>query len=244
MVVLALHPGAERRDDERDALVVSYLPLARRLAGRYRHARVPSEDLVQVASMALVMAARRYDPSRGTAFASFAVPTILGELRRHLRDHGWAARVPRGLQEDVMRVTAARNSLSGRIGRSPTPAELAEEAGMDVEGVLAAVEAGGAYEADSLDCSATAEDDQERSLHAVIGREEPGYELVEYGVSIRGTLERLSTHEREAVRLRFIEDLTQADIAARLGVSQMQVSRLLRRALVALRDAAGELQAA
>jgi RNA polymerase sigma-B factor len=240
MVVLVPLPPQAPETAERDVLVHKYLPLARGLAARYRHTHVPLEDLVQVASMGLVMAAGRFDASRGTSFASYAVPTILGELRRHLRDHGWAARVPRGLQEDVMRVTSARNELAGRLGRSPTPAELAHETGMSIESVLAAVEAGGAYEAESFDQTPTSEDDPGRSLHAVIGCEEPGFDLVEYGVSVRETMAGLSDHEREAVRLRFIEDLTQSEIAKRIGVSQMQVSRLLSRALARLRDAAGE----
>jgi RNA polymerase sigma-B factor len=227
---------------ERDALVHKYLPLARGLAARYRHTHVPLEDLVQVASMGLVMAAGRFDDSRGTSFASYAVPTILGELRRHLRDHGWAARVPRGLQEDVMRVTAARNELAGRLGRSPTPKELAAESGMTPEAVLAAIEAGAAYEAESFDHSPSAEDDDTRSLHGTLGADEQGYTLVEYGVSVRDTMSRLSEHERNAIRLRFVDDLTQSEIAERIGVSQMQVSRLLSRSLAQLRDAAGETE--
>jgi RNA polymerase sigma-B factor len=225
---------------ERDALVHKYLPLARSLAARYRHTHVPLEDLVQVASLGLVMAATRFDPSRGTSFASFAVPTILGELRRHLRDHGWAARVPRGLQEDVMRVSAAREELGGRLGRAPSPAELAEETGMDRERVLAAIEAAAAYEAESIDNPPSSDDDPGWSLHSVLETEEQGYRLVEYGVSVRNTMAALSEQERKAVRLRFVEDLTQTEIARILGVSQMQVSRLLSRALGMLRDAAGD----
>lgn len=239
-MVVSLVQTGENSHSERDVLVHKYLPLARGLAARYRHTHVPLEDLVQVASMGLVMAAGRFDVRRGTSFASYAVPTILGELRRHLRDHGWAARVPRGLQEDVMRVTSARNELSSRMGRSPTPAELAHEAGMDVESVLAAIEAGGAYEAESFDQTPSSEDDPGRSLHSVLGSEELGYSLVEYGVSVRATMNDLSQQEREAVRLRFIDDLTQSEIARILGVSQMQVSRLLSRSLARLRDAAGE----
>jgi RNA polymerase sigma-B factor len=244
MVVLVTPSEAGPSNVERDALVHKYLPLARGLAARYRHTHVPLEDLVQVASMGLVMAAGRFDPSRGTSFASYAVPTILGELRRHLRDHGWAARVPRGLQEDVMRVSSARNELAGRLGRSPSPAELAKETGMEIESVLAAVEAGGAYEAESFDQTPSSEDDPGRSLHAVIGRDEPGFDLVEYGVSVRDTMSELSLQERQALRLRFVDDLTQSEIATRIGVSQMQVSRLLSRSLARLRDAAGEEQAA
>jgi RNA polymerase sigma-B factor len=235
-----LVPLTSDNRQKRDVLVHKYLPLARSLAARYRHTHVPLEDLVQVASMGLVMAAGRFDENRGTSFASYAVPTILGELRRHLRDHGWAARVPRGLQEDVMRVTSARNELAGRLGRAPTPTELAHESGMTTEAVLAAIEAGAAYEAESLDHAPTSEDDPGRSLHAVIGKDEHGFALVEYGVSVRDTMAGFSEHERQALRLRFVDDLTQSEIAERIGVSQMQVSRLLSRALTRLRDAAGE----
>ena len=240
MVVLVADTPSSTSHDERDVLVHKYLPLARGLAARYRHTHVPLEDLVQVASMGLVMAAGRFDASRGTSFASYAVPTILGELRRHLRDHGWAARVPRGLQEDVMRVTSARNELAGRLGRAPTPAELARESGMSIESVLAAIEAGAAYEAESLDHAPTSEDDPGRSLHAVIGTEEQGFDLVEYGACVSSTMKDLSDHERAALRLRFVDDLTQSEIAKRIGVSQMQVSRLLSRSLARLRDAAGD----
>ena len=141
-----------------------------------------------------------------------------------------------------MRVTSARNELAGRLGRSPTPKELAAESGMTTEAVLAAIEAGAAYEAESFDHAPSSEDDDGRSLHAVIGADEQGYELVEYGVSVRDTMAELSEQERAAIRLRFIDDLTQSEIAARIGVSQMQVSRLLSRSLARLRDAAGETE--
>ena len=216
-----------------------YLPLARKLARRYRHTNESLEDLTQVASMALVLAAQRYDRSRGTSFSTYAVPTILGELRRHLRDHGWAARVPRGLQENVLRVAAARGDLSGRLSRSPTPRELGAHTGLTEEAVLEAIEAGAAYEAESLDHSPGADDDDEGlSLHAALGADEPGYDLVEYGAAIRPEWRELSDHEQAVVRLRFIEDLTQTEIANRIGVSQMQVSRLLRRSLDRLQQAA------
>ncbi len=222
---------------EEDELVRQYLPLARRLAGRYRHASETQDDLVQVAAIGLVLAARRFDPERGTPFVSFAVPTILGELRRHIRDHGWALRVPRGLQEDFMRVAAARDELSGRLGRAPTPRELADHTGLGVEAVLEAAEAGAAYEVDSLDRPLGTEEESPPALAYV---EEPGYALVEYGVSIRPAWAQLSARERAAVKLRFVDDLTQSEIAARIGVSQMQVSRLLRQALRRLRNAAAE----
>jgi RNA polymerase sigma-B factor len=225
----------------RDELVRSHLPLARRLAGRYYSAGESRDDLEQVASLGLVLAAKRFDPVRGHSFASFAVPTILGELRRHVRDHGWALHVPRGLQEDVLRVSSARDDLSGSLGRAPTPRELADYIGTSVEAVLEAIEAGAAYVAESLDPPLDPDEDSPRFLPGV---EEPGYALVEYGVSIQPAWAVLSEQERVAVNLRFVEDMTQSEIAARIGVSQMQVSRLLRRALERLQRAAGEELAA
>lgn len=215
----------------RDALVTEYLPLARRLAARYRSTSEPLEDLTQVAYMGLVLAADRFDPDRGTSFASFAVPMIAGELRRHIRDHAWAARVPRGLQERVLRVTSAMGELSGRLGRAPTPAEVAQETGLEPAAVIEAMQAASAYEAESLDRRSEGENGPPDPLVASIGREDAGYELVEYGVSMRPAMATLSDQERTVVAMRFVQDLTQSEIARRIGVSQMQVSRVLRRAL-------------
>jgi RNA polymerase sigma-B factor len=177
------------------------------------------------------MAADRFDPKRGTSFASFAVPTILGELRRHVRNHAWAARVPRSVQENVLRITAATNELSGRLGRAPSPGELARETGLDTTRVLEAIEACAAYEAESLDHRPGSDDESRESPLAAIATEEAGYELVEYGVTMRPAMSELTPQERTVVALRFVEDLTQSEIAARIGVSQMQVSRVLRRAV-------------
>ena len=221
----------------RDELIRRYLPLARRLAARYRHTSEPLDDLVQVASMGLVLAATRYDPARGTSFSSYAIPTIVGELRRHIRDHGWAARVPRGLQENVLRITAASAELSGSLGRSPTPRELADATGLDSAAVLEAMEAGSAYEAESLDHRPGRDDEAGDSLLATLGREDPGYTLVEYGVAMAPAMSELSEQERAILAMRFVEDLTQSEIARRVGVSQMQVSRLLRRSLDRLQAA-------
>jgi RNA polymerase sigma-B factor len=222
----------------RDALIREYLPLARRLAARYRHTSESIEDLTQVAYVGLVLAADRFDPERGASFTSFAIPTIVGELRRHIRDHAWAMRVPRGLQENVLRVTSASAELSGRLGRSPTPRELAKESGLDTAAVLEAMEAASAYEAQSLDHHAGGVDDDSRDpLVATIGGEDAGYKLVEYGVSMQPAMAELSDQERTVVAMRFVEDLTQSEIATRIGVSQMQVSRVLRRAVEHLHKA-------
>ncbi|HEX8073399.1 MAG TPA: SigB/SigF/SigG family RNA polymerase sigma factor [Thermoleophilaceae bacterium] len=215
----------------RDELVHQYLPLARRLAARYRHTSEPLDDLVQVASMGLVLAATRYDPERGTSFSSYAIPTITGELRRHIRDHGWATRVPRGLQENVLRITAASGELSGGLGRSPTPRELADATGLEPSAVIEAMEAASAYEAESLDHRPGGDDEARDSLLATLGTDDPRFQLVEYGVAMRPAMAEMSEQERAVVAMRFIEDLTQTEIATRIGISQMQVSRLLRRAL-------------
>jgi RNA polymerase sigma-B factor len=236
---MLLHTVPPPANPERNDLVREYLPLARRLALRYRHTSESVDDLTQVAYVGLVLAADRYDPERGVSFTSYAIPTIVGELRRHIRDHAWAARVPRGLQENVLRVTAGSNELSGRLGRSPTPAELAKETGLTTEQVLDAMNAATAYEAESLDHRAQGDDDERDPLLASLGTEEPGYRLVEYGASMRPAMAQLSEQERAIIAMRFFEDLTQSEIARRIGVSQMQVSRVLRRAVDHLAKATG-----
>lgn len=215
----------------RDDLVRDYLPLARRLAARYRHTSESLDDLTQVAYLGLILAADRYDPDRGVSFTSYAIPTIVGELRRHIRDHAWAARVPRGLQENVLRVTAASAELNTRLGRSPTTAELAKEAGIEPEAVVEAIGAASAYEAESLDTRAPSDGEEREPLVATLPSEEAGYDLVEYGVAMRPAMAELSEQERTIIALRFFEDLTQSEIARRIGISQMQVSRVLRRAV-------------
>ena len=227
LLVIQTAPPTSARDD----LVREHLSLARRLATRYRHTSESLEDLTQVAYVGLVLAAERYDPEHGASFKSYAIPTIVGELRRHIRDHAWAARVPRGLQENVLRVTSAASDLSGRLGRSPTPAEVAKESGLETAAVLEAMEAASAYEAESLDQQRSTDDGSRDTLLATIGDQDAGYELVEYGVSMRPAMAELSEQERSIVAMRFVEDLTQSEIARRIGVSQMQVSRVLRRAV-------------
>ncbi|HEX8067262.1 MAG TPA: SigB/SigF/SigG family RNA polymerase sigma factor [Thermoleophilaceae bacterium] len=222
--------------EAQDELIERYSPLARRLASRYRYTSEPYEDLVQVAMVGLVLAARRWDPGRGPSFPSYAVPTIMGELRRHIRDHGWVARVPRSLQENVLRVRAAHDDLCTALGRSPTPRELAAAVGLTTEDVLEAMEAASAFDADSLDRPLDGDEGGGETLIAGIGGHEPGYDVVEHGAAIGPAMAHLSSRERAIVAMRFFEDLTQSEIAARLGVSQMQVSRLLRRALDRLHE--------
>lgn len=218
--------------DAREQLVVRFMPLARQLASRYRHAGEPHDDLVQVACMGLLKAVDRYDVERGTGFAKYAVPTMLGELKRHFRDKGWSVHVPRATQELSLKVSDALSSLSGKLGRSPTPRDVAAALAVPVEDVLEAMEAATAYEATSLDAPRPhGGDDDDWSWGDSIACEEQGYDLVEIGETLRPTLEALPPRERIILRLRFEYDLTQAEIAERVGVSQMHVSRLLRRSL-------------
>jgi RNA polymerase sigma-B factor len=218
--------------DARDQLVNRFIPLARQLAGRYRHAGESHEDLVQVACLGLVKAVDRYEPERGSAFTKYAVPTMLGELKRHFRDKGWAVHVPRATQELTLKVSDALGTLPAKLGRAPRPRDVADAIGEPVESVLEAMEAATAYEATSLDAPRPgAADDDDWSWSDSLPSEERGYELVEIGEVLRGTMGALPERERAILRLRFEEDLTQAEIAERMGISQMHVSRLLRRSL-------------
>jgi RNA polymerase sigma-B factor len=218
--------------DAREELVLRFMPLARQLASRYRHAGEPQEDLVQVACVGLLKAVDRYEPERGGGFTRYAVPTMLGELKRHFRDKGWAVHVPRATQELVLKVSDALGVLPARLGRSPRPRDVAMAVGAPIEDVLEAMEAATAYEAASLDAPRGGGDEDGEWTHAdALGAEERGYELVEIGETLRGTLEALPCRERTILRLRFELDMTQAEIADRVGVSQMHVSRLLRRSL-------------
>jgi RNA polymerase sigma-B factor len=223
----------------RDALIERFLPLARQLARRYQRAAEPLDDLVQVASIGLVKAVDRFDPARGVAFSSYAVPTILGELKRYFRDSGWAVHVPRGMQERAMQVDRAVKELAGKLGRSPSVDEVAEQTHTSVEEVLGAMEAAQAYEAVSLDSERGTRDEPGVETFADgIGASDERYELVEYGASIAPAVKALSNRDRLILHLRFVEDMTQSQIAERIGVSQMQVSRLIRRSLSRLRAAA------
>jgi RNA polymerase sigma-B factor len=225
----------------REAIVERFLPLARQLARRYSGRRESVEDLEQVASLALVKAVDRFDLSRGTAFSSFLVPTVLGELKRHLRDSSWAVHVPRRVQERVMGVTQAMEDLASEQGRSPTVSELAGATEFSTEEVLEAMEASHAYQAKSIDGGGPDEEnDERRDSMPELGRREPGYEVVELGASVRPTVESLSERDREILHLRFVEDLTQSRIAKRMGISQMHVSRLIRAAVDRMEEAVDE----
>jgi RNA polymerase sigma-B factor len=220
----------------REELVERFLPLARQLARRYQRTNEPLDDLMQVASVGLVKAIDRFDPSRGTAFSTFAVPTILGELKRYFRDSGWAAHVPRGMQERAMKLDQAVEQLYRKLGRSPSTKEVAVHLDQTEEEVLEALEAQGAYDAVSLEQHRSDDPDSSGDTYAdTISTEEERYELVEYKAAIAPTLSALSPRDRLILHLRFSEDQTQSEIAERIGVSQMHVSRLIRRALARLR---------
>jgi RNA polymerase sigma-B factor len=227
----------------REELVKRFLPLARQLARRYQRTNEPLDDLMQVASVGLVKAIDRFDPDRGTAFSTFAVPTILGELKRYFRDAGWAAHVPRGMQERAMRLEQAIEVLHRRLGRSPSTKELAAELGQTEEDVLETLEAQSAYDAVSLE-QQRSDDSQRGDTYAdTLATEEESYELVEYQATIAPALKALSPRDRTILHLRFAEDMTQSEIAARIGVSQMHVSRLIRQALGRLREVARATEA-
>jgi RNA polymerase sigma-B factor len=221
----------------RDELVERFLPLAMRLAQRYHRGAEPLDDLVQVASVGLLKAIDRFDPERGTAFSSFAVPTIAGELKRHFRDKGWALKVPRDLQELTQRVGRTTERLVHELGRTPSVAEIADTLGITSEQVLEAREAATAFAAESLDRPAGDEQDAAPVVDT-LGDDEPGYLQAEQSATLEIMMRVLTDREREVLRLRFAEDLTQSEIGHRLGLSQMHVSRLLRQAVTRLRETA------
>ncbi len=229
----------ERRDPSaRDALITHHIPFARRLAARYRSSHDGNEDLVQVAVIGLIGAVDRFDPERATSFASFAIPTILGELKRHFRNTGWAAHVPRRAQELSLRVEQASRELITESGRAPTVPMLAQYLELDIDTVIEGLEAGGAHHATSLDAPAgrAADGEDSEPLAETIGADDDRLGLAETRVSLGSAIRRLPPREREALSLRVNDELLQIEIAERLGCSQMQVSRLLRRAAGRLRD--------
>ena len=221
----------------RDELFARFLPLARSLAIRYRSPCEPLEDLVQVASVGLLGAINRFDPARGTQFSTFAVPTILGELKRYFRDAGWSAHVPRGAQELALRVDRAAQQITAQSGRSACVAELAEYLQVTTEAVLAGIDASTAHYAMSLDAPASATDPGvPQTLGDSIGSEDGSYALVDTAVSVSAAMTRLSDRQRQALALRLDCDMTQIAISRQLGCSQMHVSRLLRGAIATLQE--------
>jgi RNA polymerase sigma-B factor len=218
----------------RERMVERYLPLVRSVASRYAGRGEPLEDLVQVGSIGLVLALERFDLERGTKFTTYAVPTIVGEIQRHFRDRAWAVHVPRRMKEQSLRVARVVESSTADLGRSPTIAELAEALELEEDEVVEALETYRAYATRSLSQPLGSGSDEE-TMEDVLGETERGYEDVEHGTLLEAGFGALDARERTIVELRFFEGLTQSEIAARIGISQMHVSRLLRRALVTMR---------
>jgi len=230
----------EAGEAAREELVRRFLPLVRKLASRYRRANEPFDDLVQVASLGLLHAIDRFDPDRGAMFVSYAIPTVLGELKRHFRDTGWAVRVPRGAQELALRVEQTSREMTDRLGRSPRVDELAQFMKIGTEDVLDALQTSQARYGMSLDApTGTVRSDSE-VLGDTVGDGEDHYAGVDTRIDLAACIRRLPYLERKALALRVGQGLKQREIAERLGCSQMQVSRLLIRAttrLKATRDA-------
>lgn len=227
----------DRDTNARDELFERYLPLARKLAARYSNPHEPLEDLVQVASVGLLGAIDRFDPARGVHFPAFAIPTILGELKRYFRNTGWSAHVPRGAQEMALRVERAIRQMTATTGRQPRVEEVAEYLEVSHDDVLTGLDAGTAHYAVSLDAPlSSAEDEEPDTLGDSLGDVDESYSLVEAKMSLTDAIGRLPHLERKALALRLEHDLKQTEIAQALGCSQMQVSRLLRRAASRLRE--------
>lgn len=222
----------------RDELVNRFLPLARRLAARYHGAGEPFDDLLQVASLGLVKAVDRFDHTRGVSFTTYAVPTISGELKRHFRDNSWAVHVPRGMRDRALKVHAAIKELSENTGQRPPSDEVAERLSLSERQVDDALGALGAFDAVSLDGPAHQGSEPDvQTRGETVGAVDGDYELAEDRATLQAALKQIPSRDRRVLHMRFIEDRTQSDIAAHIGVSQMQVSRILRRALERLRHA-------
>jgi len=229
----------DRRDPvDRELLVERFLPLARQLARRYQRPEEPFDDLFQVACLGLVKAIDRFDLTRDVAFSSYAVPTILGEIKRYFRDRTWSVRVPRDLQELALRVDRKVTELSTDLRRQPTVDEIAVAVGIEPEQVLEALEASGAYRATSLSTPRGSDDEAGETLGDTVGTSEEGFGLAEDRATLEQLMRAVTPREREVLRLRFEEDLTQAEIGDLIGVSQMQVSRIIRQSLQRLRTVA------
>ncbi len=233
--VAALLVAYHRDGDEaaRDQALIELMPLVRALALRYAGRGEPLEDLVQVGSIGLIKAVDRFDVDRGVDFPSYAVPTIVGEIRRHFRDKAWAMHVPRRLKELSLRLSRVLDQLTTELGRSPTIAELAMAAGVEEEEAIDALDSMNAYSTRSL--QAPFDEGSDDSLTEKLGSDERGYAEVEDGTLVAAGLDALDERERRIVELRFFHELTQSQIASEIGISQMHVSRLLRRALTTMR---------
>jgi len=228
--------AASRHPAARAELIEAHLGLAEYLARRFANRGEPLDDLVQVASTGLIKAVDRFEPERGLEFSTYATHTIVGELKRHFRDKGWAVRVPRRMQELHLRLSTLVSSLNQQLGRSPTVAEIATAAGVSEEEVLEALEAGQAYRFTSLDAPMPGE--EAGSLATTLGDDDAQMTDVEHRVALSPLIQKLPARQQKILHLRFFEGLTQSEIASRLEISQMHVSRLLARSLAVLREAA------
>jgi RNA polymerase sigma-B factor len=228
----------DRDHAARDELFDRFLPLAPKLARRYTGAHEPLDDLMQVASYGLLKALDRFDVDRGTAFSSFAVPTIVGELKRYFRDLGWSAHVPRGAQELALKVQRAQEKVATDTGRSPTVAELAQHLELSIDEVIDGLEAAEAHHSSSLDTPHDDSDGEPGTLIDTFGQHDAGFQLVEDLTTVATGLQTLSERERHVLHLRFVQDRNQREIAEQIGLSQMQVSRILRRAIATLSELA------
>jgi RNA polymerase sigma-B factor len=231
----AMDPQDPARRDVRDALVTMHLPLVEHLARRFRDRGEHHEDLVQVGTIGLIKAVDRFDVDRGVEFSTYATPTIVGEIKRHFRDRGWAIRVPRRLQELRLLLNRGTADLTQQLGRSPTVAELAKHLDITEDEVLEGLESAQAYATASLD-GGSEDGDEGGSVAATLGSVDSGLEGVENRESLRPLLEALPQREKRILQLRFFEHKTQSEIAAEVGLSQMHVSRLLARTLAQLRE--------
>ncbi len=228
--------AAYHRDGDlaaRERALVELMPLVRALASRYSGRGESMEDLVQVGSIGLIKAVDRFDVDRGVEFPSYAVPTIVGEIRRHFRDKAWAMHVPRRLKELSLRLSRTLDQLTTELGRSPTIAEFAHAAGVDEEDAIDALDSMNAYSTRSL--HAPFDDGSDDYLSEKLGTEEGGYAEVEDGTLVAAGLDALDERERRIVEMRFFDEMTQSQIASEIGISQMHVSRLLRRSLAIMR---------
>jgi RNA polymerase sigma-B factor len=226
-----------RRGPLRDRLITGYLPVAQHLARRFVHRGVPLEDLVQVATLGLINAVDRYDPSFGRDFLAYAIPTVQGELRRYFRDHSWSMRVPRRLKDLHVSINRVTEELAQGLGRAPRPSEIAARLSISVDEVLEGLEATASYSSQSLD-EVLMEGEDKATLANLLGSNDSGLALVEAHETLRPLLETLPPRERTILVLRFFDNMTQSKIAAHLGISQMHVSRLLSQTLATLRERA------
>ncbi|HZF92646.1 RNA polymerase sigma factor SigF [Streptomyces sp.] len=230
----SLPQGSPEYAELRNRLVRMHLPLVEHLARRFRNRGEPLDDLTQVATIGLIKSVDRFDPDRGVEFSTYATPTVVGEIKRHFRDKGWAVRVPRRLQELRLSLTTATAELSQLHGRSPTVHELAEKLAISEEEVLEGLESANAYSTLSLDVPDT--DDESPAVADTLGAEDEALEGVEYRESLKPLLEDLPPREKRILLLRFFGNMTQSQIAQEVGISQMHVSRLLARTLAQLRE--------